>query len=82
VTNQNKKTAAMDPDHNGDYEEGMRDGRLLALEHRMKEHDVKVSSHERRLAYLERIVAGFLAIVFLSTIWPKLEVLLSAMADK
>jgi hypothetical protein len=70
----------MDIEHTSDYEEGLRDGRLKALEHRIALHEIKADNHERRLMYLEKIVAGFVAIVFLSTIWPKLEAMLSAVS--
>ena len=63
-----------------DYEEGLRDGRLDALEHRVAIHDSKSDNHERRLVYLERIVWGVFGVMFLSTIWPKLEVMFSAVA--
>ena len=66
--------------HNGDYEEGMRDGRLAALERRIDTHDRVRDNHERRLVYLERIVWGVFGVMFLSTIWPRLEVLFSAVA--
>jgi len=66
--------------HSSDYEEGLRDGRLKALEHRIALSEDKSHNHERRLMYLEKIVAGFVAIVFLSTIWPRLEVMFSAVS--
>jgi hypothetical protein len=68
------------PVHSSDYEEGLRDGRLNALERRVDSHDRKADNHERRLIYLERIVAGFVAIVFLSTIWPRLEAMFGAIS--
>jgi hypothetical protein len=67
--------------HNGDYEEGKRDGRLDALEHRIGLGENTTHNHERRLVSLEKIVAGFVAIVFLSTIWPKLEVMFDALSQ-
>jgi hypothetical protein len=71
----------MDIEHTSDYEEGLRDGRLKALEHRISLSEDKAHNHERRLMYLEKIVAGFVAIVFLSTIWPKLESMLDALSQ-
>ena len=68
------------PSHTSDYEEGMRDGRLKAMEHRLDGHDKVRDNHERRLVYLERIVWGVFGVMFLSTIWPKLEVMFSAVA--
>ena len=66
--------------HNSDYEEGMRDGRLKAIEHRISLHETKADNHERRLIYLERIVWGVFGVMFLSTLWPKLEVMFSAVS--
>ena len=66
--------------HNSDYEEGMRDGRLKAMEQRLDNHDAKTDNHERRLVYLERIVWGVFGVMFLSTLWPKLEVMFSAVS--
>ena len=68
------------PVHGHEYEEGMRDGRLKAMEHRLDGHDQVRDNHERRLVYLERIVWGVFGVMFLSTIWPKLEVMFSAVA--
>jgi hypothetical protein len=68
------------PTHSADYDEGVRDGRLSTLERRADGHDARDDNHERRLNYLEKIVAGFVAIVFLSTIWPRLEVMVNALS--
>ena len=65
-------------EHN-DYQEGLRDGRLKALEQRIDKHETVRDNHERRLVYLERIVWGFAGVLFLSTIWPRLETMLEAM---
>ena len=64
--------------HNSDYEEGMRDGRLKAMEHRLDSHDRVKDNHERRLVYLERIVWGCFGILFLSSVWPSIEGMLNA----
>jgi hypothetical protein len=72
----------MDESHNSDYQEGMRDGRLQAMEHRLDRHDEIKIDHEKRLVSLERIVAGFVAIVFLSTIWPGLEGMFNALSKQ
>ena len=66
-------------EHGSDYEEGLRDGRLKALEHRIENTETVRDNHERRLVYLERIVWGFAGVLFLSTIWPRLEVIVGAM---
>ena len=62
------------------YDEGLRDGRLASLEHRLEQSEIIKDNHERRLVYLERIVWGCFGVMFLSTIWPKLEVMFSAVA--
>lgn len=66
--------------HNSDYEEGVRDGRISTLESRDKWHTIRGDNHERRLIHIERIIYGMVGILFLSTMWPKFEVLLGAMA--
>ena len=66
-------------EHGSDYEEGLRDGRLKALEHRLENSEKVRDNHERRLVYLERIVWGVFGVMFLSTIWPKLEVMFGAL---
>jgi hypothetical protein len=70
----------MPENHAGDYDEGLRDGRLAALERRVDTHDMVRNNHERRLIYLERIVWGVFGVMFLSTIWPRLEVMFSAVS--
>ena len=61
-----------------DYAEGVRDGRLSALERRVDGHDVKSESHERRLAYLERIVLGVFAVLMITGVWPTILEFLGA----
>ena len=70
----------MEKSHNGDYAEGVRDGRLKSLERRVDTHDRKADNHERRLVYLERIVWGVFGVLALSSILPRLEVLFSAVS--
>ena len=55
-----------------EYEEGLRDGRLVQLERRADLLDQKVDHHEKRLIYLERIAASMLAIIAFTTVMPKL----------
>jgi hypothetical protein len=61
-----------------DYEEGVRDGRLSALERRVDNHDVRGDTHERRLVHLERIVFGMLAIVTFTSVWPEIAEFMNA----
>lgn len=70
----------MSDTHGSDYEEGLRDGRLKSMEHRLDNHDKSRDNHERRLIYLERIVWGVFGVMFLSTLWPKLELMFGAVS--
>ena len=64
-------------EHGPEYEEGVRDGRLAALENVVyKRHEGKFENHEKRLIYLERIAWGMVGVLFLSTMWPRIETLL------
>jgi hypothetical protein len=71
----------MTNDHNGNYEEGVRDGRLSALERRADTHDAKNNSHERRLQYLERIVYGMMAIVAFTSVLPEVMEVMRAFSQ-
>ena len=69
--------------HNGNYEEGVRDGRLDALERRADHmevlHNSHHSDHERRLVHIERIVVGMLAIVAFTSVGPEVMDFFNAM---
>ena len=69
----------MDNDHSGNYEEGVRDGRIDALERRADGHDARDENHERRLVYIERIVVGMLAIVAFTSVGPEVMEFVNAM---
>jgi hypothetical protein len=69
-------------EHDANYDAGVQDGRLAALERRSDIHDVKADNHERRLQALERIVAGMLAIVCFTSVIPELLELLGAFAKQ
>jgi hypothetical protein len=62
------------------YEEGVRDGRIAALERRADAHDDHYGNHERRLIYIERIVVGMLAIVTFTSVGPEIMGFFNAMA--
>lgn len=66
--------------HSNDYEEGVRDGRLKSLEHRMNAHDTRYVNHERRLIYIERIVFGMLAIIAFTSVGPQFMDFMNAIA--
>jgi hypothetical protein len=71
----------MTDDHNGNYEEGVRDGRLKSLERRADVHDDRNDSHERRLQYLERIVYGMMAILAFTSVLPEVMEVLRAFSQ-
>jgi hypothetical protein len=71
----------MTTDHNGNYEEGVRDGRLKSLERRADVHDDRNDSHERRLQYLERIVYGMMAILAFTSVLPEVMEVLRAFSQ-
>jgi hypothetical protein len=70
----------MTNEHDGNYEEGLRDGRIAHLEQRADKHDVRGDNHERRLIYIERIVVGMLAIVAFTSVGPEIMGFVNAMA--
>ena len=47
-------------EHGPDYEEGVREGRLRALEMARQEHHERLDKHERRLTALERVAWALL----------------------
>lgn len=67
-------------DHSQDYDEGLRDGRLRAIEAQQSKHTEKFDDHESRLILIERIIYGMAGVLFLSAIWPKLETVIDAIA--
>jgi hypothetical protein len=71
----------MSDDHNDDYNKGVVDGRLKALERRADGHDDRGDNHERRLIYIERIVVGMLAIVAFTSVGPEIMGFINAMAQ-
>jgi hypothetical protein len=68
-------------EHNGNYEEGVRDGRLTALERRADQQEIRGDNHERRLVYIERIVVGMLAIVAFTSVIPEVWEFLHVLAQ-
>ena len=64
----------------GDYESGLRDGKIVALEALIAKHDERFEHHERRLtdhesrfAFLERIVWGLLGAISLIQFGPAIQ---------
>lgn len=68
--------------HHSDYNEGLRDGRLSALENAVGKHGDRFDNHERRLVLIERIIYGMVGILFLSQIWPSIVGLLNGVGTK
>jgi hypothetical protein len=60
------------------YDEGLRDGRLQALEDRAKLHGQRLDNHDTRLTAQERIVYAFLGAFALIQVWPVLKEFLRA----
>lgn len=55
------------------YNEGLRDGRIKALEHVVSQHSRKFDSHESRLRIMERILYGLIGALALIEFLPKLQ---------
>jgi hypothetical protein len=72
----------MTNEHDGNYEEGVRDGRIASLERRADITDDRHGNHERRLVYIERIVVGMLAIVAFTSVGPEILEFVNAMGNK
>ncbi len=56
-----------------EYEQGLRDGRLRAIEAMQVEQNERMDSHERRIQSAERIQHGLLGAIVLVQIIPMLE---------
>jgi hypothetical protein len=68
--------------NNPDYEEGVRDTRLKVLEESHSGIAIRMDNHERRLVLVERIIYGMVGVLFLSSIWPKMAIMLDAIAGR
>ena len=58
---------------NHDYEEGLRDGRLQALERMLEYHSDRLDDHDVRFKVLERIVYGVLGAILLIQLLPLIK---------
>ncbi len=58
------------------YEEGVRDGKIAALENMANDHKGRLDNHGRRLAMLERIIWGVFGIGVLVNFWPKIQAMI------
>ena len=57
------------------YEDGVREGRLKALEVDIENHHRKIENHDKRLTAQERITYALLGAIALIEIFPKLEMM-------
>jgi hypothetical protein len=58
------------PDH--DYEAGLRDGKLEAIEKMVTRHGERLDDHENRFRYLEKIVYGITGAIALVQFGPQI----------
>jgi len=56
-----------------DYEAGLREGRLRALEEIVKNHDERFDHHEQRLRIMERILYTLVGAIALIQLMPALQ---------
>ena len=56
-----------------DYDEGLREGRLKALERIQTDHHARLDHHERRLQFMERCVWGLLGAIALAEFLPTIR---------
>lgn len=55
------------------YEEGLRDGRIAALEHMQHSQNSRLDKHESRISIQERITYGLLGAIALLEVIPLLR---------
>jgi len=63
----------MSEETNEAYKEGVRDGRIQSLEHRMNKSDSRHEAHENRFKYIERLMWMFIGAVGLVQFFPMIE---------
>lgn len=64
-------------EHHPDYGDGLRDGKIQALEQITGQHHDRLNDHGQRLAVLERIAWALMGIIALVQLWPALTRFLS-----
>ena len=65
----------MAPDH--DYEAGLRDGRLQAVENMLADHGDRLDQHSSRLSKLEKVSYIVLGVVLVIQFYPALQAFFS-----
>ena len=59
------------------YQEGLRDGRIAALEQQANSHAKRLDSHERRISAQERITYALLGAIALLEVLPTIQELMN-----
>lgn len=59
-----------------DYQEGLRDGRIAALEKQAQSHSSRLDGHERRISAQERITYALLGAITLMQVLPAIKAFL------
>ena len=59
------------------YEDGMRDGKIEAVESIQAHQGRRLDNHEHRLSSLEKVMYGVMAIVVFIEFWPQFQSFLS-----
>jgi len=60
-----------------EYQEGLRDGKIAALEEGVARAHVRIDKHESRITAQERISYALLGSLALIQVWPAIERMLS-----
>lgn len=55
------------------YEDGLREGRLLSIEHTQREHGRRLDEHARRITAQERITYALLGAITLIQVLPAIQ---------
>ena len=58
------------------YEDGIREGRLLSIEHTQREHGRRLDEHSKRITAQERITYALLGALTLLQLFPAIDKLL------
>jgi len=61
------------PTADHDYQAGLRDGKIEAIEAMVAQHSKRLNGHEDRFVYLERIIWGLVGAIALMQFYPDLK---------
>ncbi len=56
-----------------DYEDGLRDGQIAALEEVASSHKDRLDNHANRLRTLERVIWMLAGVIAFVNLWPQLQ---------